>query len=647
MSGSDSAPKSKFAKAKPSLANGKASGRKISTNTYSLTHPTILKLNEKSNRGQWCVTEVLYDPGKRFNAEAVTPGKGKPTYHPKPKYLCWINFANKEDLGRTYFSYAMQLKDGTFRTLTWVQEKRVLGALSYRNGIRIMQDKSGLDTERVKAYGNRLPRVGVLAGGDQPLHHVGFLSDRHAIKELELQSYEELCASDELLYGETKPYIPKYLAGLTTGVEEENDEIDVAEDDSEDEEEEDEEEDVPDEEDDEDVMEVDEAAAAEDESDQNESEQLEPVNLNKESLAVSRAMRGSKFEQIRDTVSKTDMLVLQEQLAVEGSGNKAVQRGRNTNMSEAPKQPAKKRKNENTKQSAPKKQKAVPSAPKPKKSKSPPKKPAEPKKTSPKKTSPSRKSASPKRPAEPKKKTASKAKPAAPVKAPAAVAAASAVNYHKFYTTADKMAEGREKVMSNEKALLAFTDPARAAVLQEETRLSDLLKGKADPATLGVVVPFLYELFCKHYDLPVPDPRTMLQGSSKMRQLSAELLACSHWQEAIHIANTIIDSAKKEKEEERKSMPLIALMNEAVQRRDEESLQILHTLVLAEQATIKIGIEALGSDTAGEYLDTLKDIELQKDLFNILNAFLDYVKPDDGEESEQASPPEEEFNMFD
>jgi hypothetical protein len=316
-------------------------------------------------------------------------------------------------------------------------------------------------------------------------------------------------------------------------------------------------------------------------------------------------------------------------------------------MSETPKKtptPPKKRKNDSAKQSAPKKQKAA-ETPRPKKSKSPPKKPDTPKKkSSPKKTSPSRKSASPKRKPEPKK---APGKPKKTPSKPVAPASDGPVKYNKLYTTANKIAEGREKVMSHEKALLAFTDPSRAAVLQEETRLIDLLKGKAEPATLEVVVPFLYELFCQHYDLPVPDPRTVLQSTEKMQRLGEELSACSHWQEAIHIAKAIMESAKKEKEEEHKSLPLIQLMDEAVQRRDEESLQLLHTLVLPDSAIIKVGVEAMGSDAADEYLETLKNTELQKDLFNILNAFLDYIKPADDEASEQASPPEEEFNMFD
>jgi hypothetical protein len=145
---------------------------------------------------------------------------------------------------------------------------------------------------------------------------------------------------------------------------------------------------------------------------------------------------------------------------------------------------------------------------------------------------------------------------------------------------------------------LAWTDPARAAVLKQEVRMVDLLKGKADSSTLEVVVPFLYELFCKHHNLPVADPSTVVFGQSNglaaIVDLAEKLKQCKSWQEATSIIERITAEAEKEKEQERRTLPLIQLIEEAVKNRQEDALTVIHSLVYNSNAVIKPGIAAAG-----------------------------------------------------
>lgn len=628
---------SKFAKAKPNLGPSKKSSTTIDDNRTSLKHPAVIKKAGKNNRSSWVLCKVIHK-GKAFDPEAIKAQKGKPAFQPKPKQISYITYQNKDTDTHPdeFFCHAVRLKDRSYKPLTWVQEKKLLAASNYRNNVQLVQPKGGIDLERIKAYGNRLPRVGVLTD-EQPLHYVGFLSDRNALKELELESLAELVPQAELLYGERGPYIPKYLNALVVGVEEENDELSVEEDEEEednDEEQVDEEEDVEEEPDEEDESEDEASAQSEDVMDVDQSsDQQEAVPVEDESLAVSSALHGGKYEQIHNVISKTDMLARMQQLDTADSEHTLTHSGKHPSMQASNKRKAPAAEKE---KSAKKQKPSVP-------------KPAAKAKPAPK-TKPSPKKKAPAKPSPQKKASPAKKAPLAPKKAPVAAPSADE-GYHSDYPTADRIAEGYEKIIANEKIQQAWTKPQLAECFSTETRLIDLMEDKADETTLQVAVPFLYELFAKHYQLPVPTHSKVNVGNAPSKalcNLSQKLAESVSWTDAVNIAETILAEAKKERENETQQLPLIQLIDEAVQRRDTDSLTVLHSVVFTENALVRVGMAGDGKQSLEDYLATLKNVELQKTLFNMYLAFLEYTKDEDAEEAEEDKAPEEEeeFSIF-
>jgi len=636
---------SKFASAKPNLGPSKKSSPAIHDNQNSLKHPAVVKKAGKNNRSSWVLCRVVHK-GKAFDPEAIKAQKGKPAFQPKPKQISYITYQNKDTDTHPdeFFCHAVRLKDGSYKPLTWVQEKKLIDASNYRNHVQLVRPKGGIDLERIKAYGNRLPRVGVLAD-EQPLHYVGFLSDRNALKELELESLSELEPQHELLYGERSPYIPKYLNALVVGVEEENDELSVEEDDEEEEQADEELEEDPEEDAEEQAESEDEASVQSEEEDamdvdqSQSSDKQEPVPAEDESLAVSSALHSGKYDQIHNVISKTDMLARMQQLDTADSEHTLDHSGKHPNM-----QASNKRKASVEKEQPAKKQK--PSTPKAKPAAKP--KPAPKTKPSPKKKAPAKPSTQ--KMASPAKKAPAAASASPPPKKKAPVAAPSAdEGYHPEYPTAERIAEGYEKVLANEKILQAWTKPELAKCFSEKTRLLDLMENNADAGTLEIAVPFLYELFAKHHQLPVPTNSKVNVGhapSKALGSLSKKLAESVSWADAVTIAETILAEAKKEKENETAKLPLIQLIDEAVQRRDTDSLTVLHSVVFTERARIRVGMAGDGKHALDDYVATLKDLELQKTLFNMFVAFLEYTKDEDAEEAEEEEQAEEEFSLF-
>jgi hypothetical protein len=327
---------SKFAKAKPTLtgAKTKSAGKPISSNSDQLRHPGFVKPARDNKKVVWFLKTVIHEHRrKRFSPDDFKTEKGEPTFQPKSKYVAWIVYENsRDDVPGEFFAYALPMKDGSYKLLSPQQEKRFIAKLNYRNGVKIVDGKN-FDLERVQRYGNRLPRCGVLAGPDQPLHHVGFVSDREAVKLFEVSSVTELTPSDKLLFGEKRPYIPNQLAGLVRGVEEENIEVDA----SDDEESQESNHDQKQSEEQDDDAQPD-SVVESDENDievvpqkqQSESEG-EPVDEVQDAVNASRKIRGNKYTEIHTVVSKTDLLARMAQLDTADSGHTYAHSGKAQN----------------------------------------------------------------------------------------------------------------------------------------------------------------------------------------------------------------------------------------------------------------------------------------------------------------------------